>query len=217
MILLSFLNIKALIIFKSSQLIIIMINKFLLVILLITCIFTSKAQTRIGIKGGANIANVYVTSGNESSSGDAITTFHIGALLESRFTDKILFQPNLLFSQKGFSEKPTNKATVNYIELPVNLLYEISRNFTFGGGIYGAYAINGKGTLNGKSYDYDFSKGKANRFDLGVNLIIGYEVIDGIRLNVNYTHGFANTVDNVNLNITNRVLGFSVIALWGER
>lgn len=176
-----------------------------------------KAQTRFGLKGGLNLANVSVTSGGISATPESLPSFHAGVLFETRMTDKLLLQPNLLFSQKGFKSGIDDEAKVNYIEIPVNLLYEANKDFTVGVGIYAAHALSGKGTLKGQPYDYDFSAGKANRFDLGVNLIAGYEIVEGIRFSVNYTLGTANTLDNAYLKQTNKVWGFSLTKFIGER
>ena len=177
----------------------------------------TKAQTRFGLKGGLNLANVSVTSGGISATPESLTSFHAGLLLETRLTDKLLLQPNLLFSQKGYRDGDETEAKVNYIEIPVNLLYEANKDFTVGVGIYAAHALSGKGTLKGKTYDYDFGNGKANRFDLGVNLIAGYEIVEGIKFSVNYTIGTANILDNAYLKETNKVWGFSLTKFIGER
>ncbi len=195
-----------------------MINKTLLALVLLFFTFPSKAQSRVGLNGGVNLANVSITSGGVTVTPDALTSFHAGVLLESRLTERTLLQLNLLFSQKGYeSQALSSKFTVNYIEIPVNLLYEVTRDFTLGGGIYAAHAINGKGVIQGKSSDYDFGAGKANRFDMGVNLIAGYEVIEGLRVSVNYTLGTANTTDNSYIKMSNKVWGFSLTKLVGER
>ncbi len=193
-------------------------KKTILLVLSLTFFFiATKAQTRLGLKGGLNLANVSVTSGAISATPESLTSFHAGVLLETRLTDKLLLQPNLLFSQKGYRSGADTEAKVNYIEIPVNLLYEANKDFTVGVGIYAAHALSGKGTLNGKAYDYDFSNGKANRFDLGVNLIAGYEIVEGIKFSVNYTIGTANILDNAYLKETNKVWGFSLTKFIGER
>lgn len=178
----------------------------------------TKAQTRFGLKGGVNLANVSITNGGFTVTPDALTSFHAGVLLETRLTERTLLQPNLLFSQKGYeSQALSSKSTVNYIEIPINLLYEVTNDFTIGGGIYAAHAINGKVVIQGKSSDYDFGAGKANRFDMGVNLIAGYEVVEGLRISINYTLGTANTLDNSHTKLSNKVWGFSLTKFVGER
>lgn len=192
-------------------------KNILLVLSLTLFSVATKAQTRFGLKGGLNLANVSVTSGGVSATPEFLTSFHGGVLFETRLTEKLLFQPNLLFSQKGYKDGGDTEAKVNYIEIPVNLLYEANKDFTVGVGIYAAHAISGKGILNGKTYDYDFSTGKSNRFDLGVNLIAGYEIIEGLRFSINYTLGTANTLDNANMKVNNKVWGFSLTKFIGER
>lgn len=194
-------------------------KKTILLVLSLTLFsVATKAQTRFGLKGGVNLANVSITSGGVTVTPDALTSFHAGILLETRLTERTLLQPNLLFSQKGYaSQTPSSKSTVNYIEIPINLLYEVTNDFTIGGGIYAAHAINGKVVIQGKSSDYDFGAGKANRFDMGVNLIAGYEVVEGLRISINYTLGTANTLDNSYMKLSNKVWGFSLTKLVGER
>lgn len=197
-------------------------KKLLLILSLIAFSFASKAQTRLGFKGGVNFANVTISSSGFSISPGSITSFHVGGVLESRLSDRIVVQPNLLFSQKGYSAEvsgfSSTKATLNYLELPVNFLYEASDYFTIGGGPYLGYALSGKSVSNGVSTDVEFGDGgQMKRADFGLNLTAGYEILDGLIISANYSFGLANISNEANSTAKNKVIGISITKLFGER
>lgn len=195
-------------------------KKLLLILSLIAFSFASKAQTRLGFKGGVNFANVTISTSGFSISPGSITSFHVGGVLESRLSDRIVVQPNLLFSQKGFLTEisgGSTKITLNYLELPVNFLYEASDYFTIGGGPYLGYALSGKSVSNGVTTDAEFGDGGMKRTDFGLNLTAGYEVLDGLIISANYSFGLANIADTNDGSIKNKVIGISITKLFGER
>ncbi|MEA5256329.1 porin family protein [Arcicella aquatica] len=194
---------------------------FLLILSLIAFSYASKAQTRFGIKGGVNFANTTNSIGGISVSGSSITSFHVGGVLESRLSERVFIQPNLLFSQKGTSIEisglGSGKDTYSYLELPVNVLYEVADYFTLGGGPYLGYALSAKTTSGGVSQDIEFGAGGMKRLDYGLNFTAGYEVIDGLTISANYSLGLANIADINNVTIKNNVIGISVTKFFGAK
>ena len=105
-----------------------------LAILLFLSVQSTFAQTRIGIKGGLNLADMNGKSDGESvgSDTDLITGFHVGVVADITFADSFFFQPGILFSTKGFKVEEeslgvTATATTNtsYLEVPLNVGYRI--------------------------------------------------------------------------------------------
>ena len=107
-----------------------------------------------------------------------------------------------------------SKTSVNYIELPVNLLYRIplfsSIALRVGGGPYIAYGISENVSLssgntlgyNGHSYNY-------KNPDYGVNIIAGLLLTKKLMIDAGYSLGLANLAP-IQETINNRVLSFSV-------
>lgn len=190
----------------------------------------TSAQMRFGIKGGLNLANISVSPA-QSNPPKSIIGFHGGVVLDAALTDKISIQPNLLFSLKGASGSVSigtgtieSKATLNYIEVPVNFVYSVTDAFTVGAGPYLGYALSGNSavtsTISGfSSYNesLDFEKEKIKRLDFGLNFTAGYEVTEGIVISANYSLGLANISDDANVTSKNNVIGFSVTKFFGEK
>src|SRR5688572_1635766 len=62
---------------------------------------SSESPVQFGLKGGFNISNVYDQQGNDNNT-DVKLGLAAGAFLHIPFGSALGFQPELLFSQKGF-------------------------------------------------------------------------------------------------------------------
>jgi Outer membrane protein beta-barrel domain len=147
------------------------------------------------------------------------------------------FRPELNFVQKGFkldfnqSESgfgiiSKGNQTLNFIELPLNVIYNVSAgsgNFFLGAGPAIGYGISGKNSFtsvvmqpglpdqsttdnsivkfDGKK-DEDVAADDDNThlkaLDFGGNFLAGYKMSNGLFLNVAYTLGFSNLDPNAN-------------------
>jgi hypothetical protein len=177
---------------------------------------------------------------DESGSSDAITSFHIGAFSEIGLSPKLVFQPALLLSQKGaqtdlsvseggFTYKENAKLKIMYIEVPLNFVAKFgtgSGKFLLGGGPYLGYGIGGEmsgsisadgpGTEDDFSYplDSDIEFGDAEEeikaLDLGLNLLTGYELGNGLVFSAGYGLGLSNLSNVQGSTAKNRVFSLSV-------
>lgn len=191
-------------------------TKLLIFILVFTVIvpqaFAQKRRKndndmRIGLLGGINIQNFY----GKNSNGDDLNYnlmpgFHAGANINLPVGADLFIQPGLLFSNKGARQEiitdQIRTTKLYYIEVPLNLLYRPQLgdgHLLLGCGPYGAYGIMGKeinspyGTvpvkflnkadLNNNSYIY------YKPFDTGINILAGYEMFNGIFINLNTQMG----------------------------
>jgi Outer membrane protein beta-barrel domain len=201
-------------------------KKILLTLITIIAVnATINAQMRFGVKGGVNLASISTSDKTVSTS--SALGFHGGIVLDAPLSESISIQPNLLFSQKGFSLDASgisSKVTFNYIEVPVNFLFNATDALTIGAGPFLGYALSAsaKTTFNGQTQttDVDFDN-KSQRVDYGLNITAGYEVIEGLVISANYSLGLANinkdaTTSSTNT-IKNNVIGFSVTKFFGER
>jgi len=157
----------------------------------------------IGLLGGINIQNFYGKNSNgENLNYNLMPGFHAGANINLPVGPDIFIQPGLLFSFKGARQEiltdQIRTTKLYYIEVPLNLLYRPQLgdgHILLGCGPYGAYGIKGKeinstyGTvpikflnkadLSDDSYIY------YKPFDAGINILVGYEMFDGIFINLN--------------------------------
>lgn len=205
----------------------------------------TQAQVTFGLKAGFSAANM--TSKYEGDSGIAsrkantkmIPAFHGGIIVDIALDDQLSLQPGLFFSQKGAKTGSTalqvgggtfitNTTTrLNYLELPVNLLYkhQIGSGKLFAGfGPYVAYGISGKLKIKGENFSMDeevkvkFKDSKEystkevyiKPFDAGANFTVGYELKMGLLFSVKYSLGLTNTSPYDKEKEKNHYFGISV-------
>jgi hypothetical protein len=170
-------------------------KKILLVAAVLFFVFASFGQTKFGLKGGVNIAKQTASGDGGSSSSPSLTSFHGGIIIETPISAQFMFQPGLLFSQKGFDD-PSGKLTLNYIELPLNFMGkfgESSTKFFIDAGPYLAYAISGNVSSGGMSDDPLGDPGYKN-LDLGIGLGVGVD-INGFQLSLQYEMGLMDIIN----------------------
>ncbi len=85
----------------------------------------------IGIKGGANFSNI-IRTGDSNYETDYKTGFHAGIFVEIPIVDRLSFQPELLFSQKGFKNQGALgelSQTTNWVEVPILAKINATKSF----------------------------------------------------------------------------------------
>lgn len=154
---------------------------------------------------------------------NARTGFRAGLMADFPLSGRFSIRPQLLYSAKGgdvqtgafvagllqkFSPNtPTttiagieSKAIINYMELPVQLLYGFFAGpgrLLVGAGPYAAVAVGG--SINGKAIDFNTSNFR--KLDLGITASVGYELTMGLSLSAYYTHGLTNISKNSTPNL----------------
>lgn len=209
--------------------------KLFVVILAISATSTLQAQ-EIGIKGGANFANILVKDNDETYSDDfkSLLGFHAGVTVDFPFTDMLAFQTGALLSGKGFKVEDEDKdydiaikhtTSIMYIDVPLHL------KATFGSddlkifalaGPYIGIGLSGKakseitfaGETEKDEEDLKFGSTEEDdlkRLDYGVSVGAGIE-INQITIGATYNLGLANLapVSENGYKINNRVFQISV-------
>ncbi len=184
-------------------------KKLLPVVLIIISANAYAQKIRLGFTSGVSIANYKAKMGGESQSGQAKAGFTAGFLLDLAIGKHLSFQPAINFVQKGtkdeqtiFNTTETVKLTTNYIELPLNLLYN-SRgkigNFFIGAGPSIAVAISGKykysNGVTSTNENIKFGSGDDDmmkQVDVGANLVTGFALNNGLMFSVNFNAGLNN-------------------------
>ncbi len=184
--------------------------KFKIGILLILVLFISASAnaqfSRFGIKAGVNFSNMSVDNANDKN---LRTGFHAGVFGRMAMSELFSLQPELLYTTKGFSNSYDNliakgKADVNlnYIEVPINLVYHLSEDFNFQLGPYFSYLANVNVTTNNEllgfldiNTDDNIDRDNFKKFDVGLTAGLGFEVEDFI-FGFKYNLGLVNVAEN---------------------
>jgi hypothetical protein len=172
-------------------------KKYLSIIVLITLqFFTVQAQNNLkfGIKGGVNFANL---NSNDIENNKVLTGVNFGVFAKLPLSDSFAIQPEMYFTTKG-SELTyqsvfvdgTAKFELNYIEVPVMLIFNLGQNFNFQLGPYASYLVSSK-VKNVSDVNFNFEEnidsGDFNKFDTGIAVGLGYDTKSigfGIRYNL---------------------------------
>jgi hypothetical protein len=160
-----------------------------------------------------------------SASTGNLTSFSVGVFADAPVSTSLSIQPGLYYTGKGGSisgSGATLKSKINYIQLPVNVVYNVpvsAGKFFFGAGPYAAVGVNGKNEIKGggQSISEDIEFGDSanatyKRADFGATGLVGFTFTNGLLLKANYDLGLSNiSADNTSgENIKNRVVGLSV-------
>lgn len=165
---------------------------------------SSSSDIRFGVKGGLNLA----TLGGSTSIGSYSTKpgFHLGAILEIPFSDKIIIQPEALFSLQGTGGYVTNEnLNLWYVNVPVMAKYNVWEDLSVEAGPYIGVLLgeNSEDQFNG------FTSFDTNTIDFGLGLGAGYELNDNFYFQLRFNAGFINALKDVNSK--NRVLQLSAV------
>ncbi|GAB3240844.1 hypothetical protein GCM10027346_35590 [Hymenobacter seoulensis] len=181
---------------------------------------------RLGLRAGANYSNLAGNIRNESTYNNKVG-FLGGVMLNADITGDGFFsiQPELLYSQKGFDNKPDEysqtvgglgytfkregQVNYNYLDLPV-LLKVNTGGFYVEAGPQVSYLLSSNNetkttrtnTVSGKVETFeDQNKSDVsglNRTELGYAAGLGYQADNGLSLGLRYTGAFSDFVKSDN-------------------
>lgn len=194
------------------------------ILLLIFCGNTLQAQNNGGLKLGLNLANISAEYNGEKENSDMFTGILVGGYLNYSISDKLVFQPELLYSKLGGKQSeydPDLQMNVNvvfkfdYISLPLNLKYKVTDDFSLLAGAQVGLLVGAKTGIDffGTSFSVD-SKDQFKSLDFGLNVGASYS-IKKFTLDARYTLGLSNIADFEETDIQdvsfkNRAISFSV-------
>ena len=155
-----------------------------------------NSKLKFGFKGGVNFSNLYT---DEVDDNNVLTGFNAGIFAKLPITQLFAIQPELLYSTKGAKltynnsfANGTAKFKLNYIELPVLLVVNLTKNFNIHAGPYVAYLVDGKATNDSQGTLFDFQNNLSNedynKFDTGLAVGLGFDT-DKIGFGVRYNYG----------------------------
>ena len=194
--------------------------------LLATAAVTSSAQAqsvRLGLRAGANYSNLAGNVQNENTYNNKIG-FLGGVMLNVPIIQDgfLSVQPEILYSQKGFENKPTEftgllgakqkregSVNYNYLDVPVLLKVRAS-GLIFEAGPQYSYLLSANnqtkttttpalgGTPSTTEAQNKTDVSGLNRNELGYLAGVGYEAENGLSLSVRYTGAFSDFVKSDN-------------------
>ncbi|WP_395052951.1 porin family protein [Flavobacterium sp.] len=117
----------------------------------------SRQELKFGLKAGVNFANVYDEEG-EDFVADGKTGFAAGAFVSIPLGQFIGFQPEVMYSQKGFKQSGSVlgqnyefKRTSSFIDIPLQLQIKPLEQLTFLVGPQYSYLLDTKDEFNNSS------------------------------------------------------------------
>lgn len=190
---------------------------------------TASAQhINIGFRGRFTSSRLYASGGGSSASSATLNNVDIGVFPELDY-GKIVFQPGIAYIIKGGNaraNRPVLNYSLNYLEVPLNVLYKISTpagKILLGGGPYLAYATSAK--TNAKLVDaygnevtnkqaYKIPLGNADNelqpFDYGINLLAAFRIKNGIEAGLGTGIGLGNLSNGPTGKVRNQTFSLSL-------
>lgn len=183
--------------------------KKLFLAMVVICMGTTVIAQEIdlGIKAGANFANI-----TDASSLSNKTGFQAGIFAGIKFTDKVGIQADMLYSQQG-AEFKGGEFDLTYINVPIVLKYYVFQGLNLQAGPQFGFMVDDK--ISFDVFGDLTRKAKAEEFDLSGVVGAGYDFPFGVRLDARYNFGFTDVSKDEGANGKNSVfsiaLGYSFL------
>ncbi|HTH55922.1 MAG TPA: porin family protein [Cyclobacteriaceae bacterium] len=182
--------------------------------------------TKFGIKGGVNFSNLYI---NDVQKENMKVGVNAGFFVKVPLFRGLSIQPEVLYSNKGAKDSYGGPGSIlgsgeyrfnlNYIETPLLLVFNLTRNLNVSAGGYAAYLVsanvkdmNNDGTITGVT---NLNADNFHRFDYGLAGGVGID-IQKVALGARYNYGLQNIGQsgslsgNLTSNSKNSVLTFFI-------
>ncbi|MDI6049703.1 porin family protein [Flavobacterium sp. XS2P24] len=152
--------------------------------------------SKFGVKGGVNFSNLYTEDVDDNN---VLTGFNVGFFAKLPISNNIALQPEISYTGKG-AELVYNNALVSgtaqfkldYIEVPLLLVVNVTKNFNIHVGPYAAYMVSAKTTNKSDSGSYNFEDNidtdDFNKFDAGLAGGVGID-LEPVSFGVRYNYG----------------------------
>ena len=215
-------------------------KKIFFLLLCTTSVHSLLAQSlNFGIKGGLNESTATLTGSATRFSN--LAGFNAGVFADVNIK-QLTIEPGIFYTNKGYNSytyvtsnsgagnyifKAKGKIALNYLEVPVNILYNIRfkpGKIFIGGGPYYGLALSGKSNVTTTSGNENEIPAVSNsggnitigntandalkRSDFGLNALAGVKLNDGLLISAGYGFGFTN-IFNKDGHDKNRVLNVS--------
>ncbi|MDO5858965.1 porin family protein [Myroides odoratimimus] len=159
-----------------------------------------KTKVSFGVKAGFNQTMVTNIDDIVGKSG-----FHIGGVVEAKFSKRFALQGELLYTTMGGKLESLDipwistvsydgKVKLNYIAVPVMAKVFITEGFNIQVGPQFNFAVKTEGEINGKTGDIGEL---VNKFDLGLNAGLGYDFKNNLFIDMRTSFGVIDVFKDV--------------------
>lgn len=156
----------------------------------------ANVNTEFGVKGGFNMSNLISDGENEPNDENILYGFNAGVYATLPISDFVAIQPEILFTTKGSELEYNNafatgnaKFRLNYIEVPLLVRVNVTKNFNVHAGAYASYLVSSKLTGEGDfQFDQDVDTEDLNKFDAGLSAGVGVD-FNPISIGLRYNYG----------------------------
>ena len=166
----------------------------------------AKAQVSIGGTAGFNMQNITGKDANNNNVSNKLAPrYTVGLNFRVPLATEFVIQPGISFATKGAQSSDKNtKTTLNYVEIPINLIFRPllgDAHILLGFGPYVGFGVGGrsKTTISGVTVDRKVvyknsmttkevltgSEVYVKPIDAGINLLAGYEFTNGFSIQFN--------------------------------
>lgn len=194
-------------------------KKFLFLAVMMTFALASFSQVRFGVKAGLNLASQKFSGFGINITGDNLVGFNVGGVVDIPVASSFYFQPGVSYSLKGTKSTfldETVKTTLNYVDVPLNLMYKVKASkvaVVILAGPNIGFGISGKSISDTDSEDVKFGsdEDQVKRLDFGLNFGAGVE-FGKFQVTAQYGLGLsnlANTADGDDSKVKNNVISFN--------
>jgi hypothetical protein len=157
-----------------------------------------SSNAQIGVKGGVNFSNMYTEDVDDNN---VLTSFNLGFYASIPVTSFLSIQPEFLYIRKGSElvynnalASGTAKFKLNYIEVPILLKINLTKNFNVHAGPYFAYLIDAQVTneTSGGTFNFEdnLNNDDFNKFDVGLSAGLGFD-FESIGIGARYNYGLS--------------------------
>ena len=185
----------------------------------ITGIQAQEKTASYGFKGGLNFSNLYTDNVDDNN---VLTGFNAGLYAKFPISKGIAIQPEISYTTKGAElvynnafVKGVAKFNVNYIEVPVLLVMNITDNFNLHVGPYAAYMVSGKTSNDSNliSTQRELDTKDFNKFDAGLAGGLGID-LDVVNFGVRYNYGLTKIAKQSNTSFISSDAKNSVLSVY---
>ena len=180
-------------------------KKLIFLLTVIISVSTHAQKRQFGFTAGTTIANYKAKSDGNNETLNSKAGFTLGVIANFAAGKRFVIQPAINWVQKGTQDKQTfigvtEKVTLitNHIEVPLNFMYS-SNGFFIGAGPSFSFGVSGKvkaesgGTKTAEKVKFgNGDDDMLKTFDLGANVLAGYQLKNGLLIAANYNLGLNN-------------------------